>query len=194
MKKLIVAAAVVCAAAVSQAATFRWASNAQAYGPAVANLTTETSGSYGVGTATSDRMKKESEASGVTWSYVMVLTSGSTSETITGEVTSYSSNKISQNVTTTTIDIPSDDSTKNIAWDIVITGTKTVDGKTWTYESNHITSNDDFTSLSTREITTGQPTGWTITAPATPVDVPEPTSGLLMLLGVAGLALRRKHA
>ena len=192
MKKLIVAAAVVCAAAMSQAATFSWQSAAQVYGPTVANLTTETSGSYGVGTATGDRMKAETTNNGVTWNYVMILTSGSDSETLTGTVTDYKSNKINQNVTTTTIDIPSDDSTKNIAWDIVITGTMTQDGKTWTYESDHITGNGDFTSLSERKFTTGGPTGWTITAPTSPV--PEPTSGLLMLLGVAGLALKRKRA
>ena len=192
MKKLIVAVAVVCAAVVSQAATFPWASENQVYGPAVANLTTETSGSYGVGSATADRMKAEGSNQGVTWTYLMVLTSDGVTENITGEITSYGSNKISQDISTTSIDIPSDDSTKNIAWDILITGTKTVDGKTWTYESNHITGNADFTSLAERKFTTGGPTGWTITAPAQ--DVPEPTSGLLMLLGVAGLALRRKHA
>ena len=34
----------------------------------------------------------------------------------------------------------------------------------------------------------------TWTAVTAPSDVPEPTSGLLVLLGVAGLALRRRHA
>ena len=192
MKKLLVAAAIVCAAVASQAASFLWQSAAQVYGPAVANLTTDTSGSYGVGTANADRMKTEGSNQGVTWNYVMILTSGGDTETLTGTVTTYNSNKINQSVATTKIDVPSDDSTKNIAWDILITGTKTVDGKTWTYESNHITGNGDFTSLSERKFTTGGPTAWTITAPAQ--DVPEPTSGLLMLLGVAGLALRRKRA
>lgn len=39
---------------------------------------------------------------------------------------------------------------------------------------------------------TGSSAGWYMTKAASPV--PEPTSGLLMLLGVAGLALRRKRA
>ena len=38
----------------------------------------------------------------------------------------------------------------------------------------------------------GDPTTWT--AAATPPIVPEPTTGMLVLLGVAGLALRRRRA
>lgn len=36
-------------------------------------------------------------------------------------------------------------------------------------------------------------TGWTGTIGSTPEPVPEPTSGLLILLGVAGMALRRRR-
>ena len=43
--------------------------------------------------------------------------------------------------------------------------------------------------LATKMIDTTTPLGWTITS-----NVPEPTSGLLMLLGMAGLALRRRRA
>lgn len=43
--------------------------------------------------------------------------------------------------------------------------------------------------LTTKMIDTSAPLGWTITS-----NVPEPTSGLLMLLGIAGLALRRRRA
>ena len=45
------------------------------------------------------------------------------------------------------------------------------------------------TVLASKMIDTSAPLGWTITA-----NVPEPTSGLLMLLGMAGLALRRRRA
>lgn len=44
------------------------------------------------------------------------------------------------------------------------------------------------TTFSEQLINTSAPLGWTIT------NVPEPTSGLLMLLGMAGLALRRRRA
>lgn len=185
MKKLIVAAAVACVASVTQAASFLWASNAQAYGPAVANLTV--AGVYAPGTATTDRMKSENSNNGVTWTYSMILTSTvgttvTTSDVITGTITSYSSNKINQMIDSDFFALPTDDSTVNYAWDIVITGTKDA----YTITSDHITGNANFTSLSTAKISTAVPTQWTV--------APEPTSGLLLLLGVAGLALKRKRA
>ena len=195
MKKIIILAAVLGLAAASNAASFKWGSNAQAYGPSVANLTPDASGNYAVGTANADRMKAENSSQGVTWTYVMILSDGTNNETIEGTISSYSSNRISQNVTTTLIDIPSDESTKTISWDIVITGTKTTEAGTYTYVSNHIIGNSEYSSLSAREIASGVPTSWDITVPGpTPPVVPEPTTGLLVLLGVAGLALRRRRA
>lgn len=71
----------------------------------------------------------------------------------------------------------------------VVTGTK--DGKEYAYTSSikSVTAKDvgqasiAFGNLSTATQTAG---AWTA--------VPEPTSGLLMLLGMAGLALHRRHA
>lgn len=189
MKKLIVAAALVCTAVVTHAAAFTWMSSAQAYGPAVANLTVP--GVYAPGTVNADRMKAEGSSQGVTWTYSMILTltvgtTVTTSDEITGTITAYSSNKIAQEVTTDFFSLPTDDSTKNYAWDIVITGTKTVGTDVYTITSDHITGNRDFTSLTATQINTGVPGQWTVT--------PEPTSGLLLLLGAAGLALKRKRA
>ena len=45
-----------------------------------------------------------------------------------------------------------------------------------------------YMAMSFTNLTSGAQTAWTTTA------VPEPTSGLLMLLGMAGLALRRRRA
>lgn len=193
MKKLVVVVLAVAMSASLHAATFAWGSQTQAYGPSVANLTPDASGNYAVGTANADRMKSEGSNQGVTWTYVMILTSGAISETIEGEITTYSSNKIAQNITTTNIDIPSDDSVATISWEIVITGTKTTDDGTYTYVSDTITGSKEYTSLSNRQISTGVPTSWDITVPGpTPPVIPEPTTGLLVLLGIAGLALRRR--
>ena len=193
MKKLAIMVAAIALGVSSQAATFMWQTVAQAYGPSVANLTPDASGNYAVGTANADRMRAEGNSQGVTWTYVMLLSDGTNNETIEGTVANYSSNKIAENITTTTIDLPSDDSTKNISWDIVITGTKTTEAGTYTYVSNHIIGNKDYTKLSNPEIISAVPSSWDITVPGpTPPVVPEPTTGLLVLLGVAGLALRRR--
>ena len=179
----------------SQAAAFLWKSNVQAYGPAVANLTPDSSGNYAVGTANADRMKAENSNQGVTWTYVMLLSDGTNNETLEGTITSYSSNKINQNISTSSIALPSDDSTVTFTWDIVITGTKTTEAGTYTYVSDHIIGSKEYTKLSSAEIITGVPTTWAITVPGpTPPVVPEPTTGLLVLLGIAGLALRRRRA
>ena len=45
-------------------------------------------------------------------------------------------------------------------------------------------------NLGTKIGGTGAATAWI----AVPADIPEPTSGVLMLLGMAGLALRRRRA
>ena len=189
MKKLIVAGAVLCTAIATQAATFLWTSNAQAYGPAVANLTVP--GVYTPGTANADRMKAEGSNQGVTWTYTMILTATvgtdvTVSDEIVGNITAYSSNKFNQSITSDFFVLPTDDSTKNYAWDIVITGTKKVGEDVYTITSDHIIGNADYTKLSNLQIDTAVPGQWTVT--------PEPTSGLLLLLGAAGLALKRKRA
>ena len=189
MKKLIVAAAFVCTAVVAQAATFTWGTESQAYGPAVANLTVP--GVYAPGTVNADRMKAEGSSQGVTWTYTMILTATvgtdvTVSDAIVGNITTYSSNKIAQSITSDFFSLPTDDSVKNYAWDIVITGTMTVGTDVYTITSDHITGNFDYTKLSELKLTTGVPGSWTVT--------PEPTSGLLLLLGAAGLALKRKRA
>ena len=197
MKKLVIMAAAIVLGVSAQAATFKWKTNVQAYGPAVANLTPDASGNYAVGTATSDRMKAENTNNGVTWTYVMLLSDGTHNETLEGTVTSYSSNKINQDISTTAIELPSDDSTVTFTWDVVITGTKTTEAGTYTYVSDHIIGSADYTKLSNPEVLTAAPTTWDVTVPTPPTPpvppvVPEPTTGLLVLLGVAGLALRRR--
>ena len=62
-------------------------------------------------------------------------------------------------------------------------------GADWTLTSDAIAGTWDVPSIGDLKLATAIPAGWTVTGA-----VPEPTSGLLMLLGMAGLALRRRRA
>ena len=85
------------------------------------------------------------------------------------------------------------DPDNNVNYSIVITGTyKDGDNNDWTITSSPIVGTESFSSLSTLQIGSGNATQWTVAGGA-PV-IPEPTTGLLVLLGVAGLALRRRRA
>ena len=190
MKKLMIAAAIVCAAALSQAASFTWMAAAKCYvndtnpsdwtdGLVITALTTGTKG-----------YMDSSNFTAITWSYEMTLTDGISSDVLTGQPT-FTSHKINQPLSSDVFELPTDESTKTYTWDIVITGSWTdADGKEWTITSNTIHGSQEYTKISTDKITFAAPSTWTVTGPS---DVPEPTSGLLLLLGVAGLALRRKQ-
>ena len=73
-----------------------------------------------------------------------------------------------------------------------MTATYTTADGTYTFDGT-VTSGLAIGDLGTKNVTAtanfGNIAGWTYTA-----NVPEPTSGLLMLLGMAGLALRRRRA
>ena len=189
MKKLMIAAAIVCAAALSQAASFGWMSGAKVYldnsNPTSWKdgdvLTALTSGTKGYMDATT--------YSAFTWAYEMTLTDGVSSDTLSG-APAFSSHKISNTLSSDVFSLPTDESGKTYTWDIVLTGTGKVDGKDVTLTSNTIHGSDVYSKFSADKITFASPTTWTVSMSS----VPEPTSGLLMLLGVAGLALRRRRA
>ena len=185
MKKLMIAAAIVCAAALSQAATFTWSSGAKIY---VDNSDPTTWKDGDVITAlTSGTKGYASKLDGFTWAYEMVLSDGISSDTLSGTPT-FMSNKISNSLSSDVFALPTDDSTKTFTWDIVITGTGKVGDKDVTLTSNTIHGSDGYSKLSEAQITFSAPSSWTVAV------APEPTSGLLLLLGVAGLALRRRRA
>ena len=57
------------------------------------------------------------------------------------------------------------------------------------------TTHTDYSNLSINTLLAGEKTAWsTGPVPPGPEPVPEPTSAMLLLLGVAGLALKRKRA
>ena len=191
MKKLMIAAAIVCAAAMSQAAEFKWSTGKLYHFQTANDLTGLVDGTTytALSSGTSGYADKLNNA---TWAFEFVLSDGSSSETLTGDLETFSSHKVAQDVTSTLFALPTDpDTKKTYTWDIVITGNYTdKDGNEWVLTSDTIHGSKEYTNLSTPEIATGVATKWTVAAQS----VPEPTSGLLLLLGVAGMALRRRRA
>ena len=187
MKKLMIAAVIVCAAALSQASSFTWASAGKIY---YDNSDPTTWKNGDVLTALTSGTKGYADGlSGFAWTYEMVLSDGSSSDTLSGTPT-FSSHKIKNDLSSDVFTLPTDESTKTFSWDVVITGTGKIGENDVTLTSNTIHGSDAYSKLSSSQITFANPTTWTVSMSS----VPEPTSGLLMLLGVAGLALRRRRA
>ena len=190
MKKLMMAVAVVLAASAVQAATFIWATSAKQLAPNI-DLANLAAGTYGNGTGNLSAM------SAVTWAFTMELDNGTDTDSLNGGL-AYSMNKIRvTNLSSDVVFLPgASDPDNNVNCSIVITGTYN-DGTTdCTITSSPIAGTQSFSNLSTLQINTANATQWTVTGatPPTPPVIPEPTTGLLVLLGVAGLALRRRRA
>lgn len=189
MKKILIGVAAMALAFGAKAATFNWTSSAVVYGVDAAAVVDN--GDYAAGTT---KMRN-----GGTWAYVVtIFEAGSTTElgSTSGTIAFGSTGKIN---TTFTVD---GTFTALSTYDYVIelTGTQT------TLTSRGIDGAYDYSGATLAATVSGEvsikaagnspismsaPATWTVSG-ITPV--PEPTSGLLMLLGMAGLALRRRRA
>ena len=192
MKKLMIAVAVVAASIAANAASFSWATSGKAMSIGAATITAGLADGtvYNVsGTANADTMSNQMTSFGAVWAYTMTITAGTDSDVLSGTFASgdFSSRKISIGLESALFDAASLTNPVDFNYSIVLTGTlKDGNDATVTLTSNTITGNATFGGGDLKMYTDGA-SSWT-------ASVPEPTSGLLMLLGMAGLALRRRRA
>lgn len=191
MKKLIVAAAIVCVAAISQAATVSWSmSSLQNY-----KGETLTTGAAYVFCTKGDN----ATSIDVVTAALSAITSASALETyltdnslsaLTGAVAANGSVSVS-GVDLASSGVPA--STTGVKLFAVI-----VDDADFGDNVKYVVTTAS-SNVKTPAASTSNNAGFTIPGAASQTasnwqSVPEPTSGLLMLLGMAGLALRRKRA
>ena len=177
-----------------QAATFSWGTTSKAWGVASSALASglENDKSYAVGSANADTMSNQITANAATWMYTLILTDASDdtkTATLSGNLTSgsFSSRKVA-------LELSSDLVTagKDLNYSIVFTGNvKDGNNKTWDVTSNTITGSWHVNDQGDIALATSAASSWATPAGSSPI--PEPTSGLLLVVGGAMLALRRKQ-
>ena len=189
MKKLMIIAAVALTATLTQAASFTWGTDSKAWGVNSSALAAglEAGKTYNVGTGNADTMSNQISSYNATWAYVLTLSDGENTDTLSGSLTSgsFASRKIN-------LALSSDIAVggKDLTYTLVFTGTvKDGNGATWDVTSNEIAGSWHVNDMG--DITLGTAAASSFT---TSGDVPEPTSGILMLVGLGALALRRRRA
>ncbi len=176
MKKLIIAAAMVCAAAFAQAATVNWG---------ISGVKAEGGGSPTAGWAVMAFYTEVGAGSDAIVSAIQSKTASSLAFESTTLAVQLSKGKVTAHDAT----VAALDTSKNYDfYFVVFNGADPASATKYAMES---ALNKEYSSLNSNYSASGvfsTSTAWESTA------VPEPTTGLLVLLGVAGLALRRRRA
>ena len=193
MKKLMIAAAIVCAAAFAQAAAINWQSGT-IYVASDAQGTTGSGTSYKAGLASSGRMV-------TAYLYELTLEQYTAAQAMDAAGLYDTYFKTTATATKTTLGNGAANITQsNVAaasglhYGLVLFVDESADrvptGKDAFVKASLATADVGGAS----DVTVANLIGNTTAANWTAVPVPEPTSGLLLLLGVAGMALRRRRA
>lgn len=198
MKKVMFMLGVVALAYGVQAASFNWETSSKAWGLAASDLAAGLTGgkTYNVGTGNADTMSNQLSSYSATWMYTLILTDAadaSKTATLTGQLTSgsFSSRKVSLGLSSDLVTAGSD-----LTYSIVFTGNVT-DGnsKAWDVTSNTITGSWHVNDQGDIGLQTVAASSWSTSGGGQGDNpAPEPTSGLLLLVGGALLGLRRKRA
>lgn len=177
MKKLLIAAAIVCAAAFVQAATVNWG---------VSGVKNSSGAAPTAGWAVMAFYTEAGAGSAAIESAIASKTAGSLAFDTKALTVSFGAGKYGP-VDATAAGI-TDTSKKYDFYFVVFNDSDATKATEYAMAS---ASNVEYSSMASKFTASGvfsASTPWTSTA------VPEPTSGLLMLLGMAGLALRRRRA